>query len=70
MTTLENIKASPVYKQIIADSFGGVMYNVANRGKYDSAEIVALWSGLTPGERGAAGGIMKGAFNFLEENEV
>ncbi len=67
MTTIETIKASPVYQQILKDSYGGIMYNVANRGKYESAAIEALWYGMTESERESAGGIMTGAFNFLKE---
>ena len=70
MTTIETIQQHPVYKQILADSFGGIMYDVANRGKYDTAEIVELWERLTPAERESAGGIMKGAFNFIETEET
>ncbi len=67
---METIKASPVYKQILADSYGGIMYDVANRGKYDTAAIEALWYSLTPAERESAGGIMAGVFNFLAEVEI
>ena len=70
MTTIQQINQHPTYKQILADSFGGIMYNVANRGKYDTAEIVELWEQLTPAERDSVGGIMKGAFNFIKEMEV
>lgn len=67
MNTLDQITHHEVYKQILSDSFGGVMYNVANRNKYDTKEITQLWNSLTPAEKEAAGGIMKGAFNFLKE---
>ena len=70
MTTIQQIEQSPVYKQILADSFGGIMYDVANRGKYDTAEIVKLWQSLSEAERESVGGIMKGAFNFIKEMEV
>ena len=71
MTTIEEtIQQHPVYKQIMADSFGGIMYDVANRGKYDTAEIVELWERLTPAERESVGGIMEGAFNFIKEMEA
>jgi hypothetical protein len=69
MSNIETIKTHPVYQQILKDSFGGIMYNVANRGKYDSAEILRLWTEATPGERSAADGIMAGAFGFLAEKE-
>lgn len=69
MSTIETITNNEVYKQILKDSFGGVMYNVANRDKYDTTEIVKLWTSLTPGEKDSTGGIMKGAFNFIEAKE-
>lgn len=64
---LNEIQDNPTYKQIMADSFGGIMYNVANRGKYDTAELMQKWDALEPVTREMAGGIMKGAFNFLQE---
>ena len=70
MTTIQQIEQHPTYKQILADSFGGIMYNVANRGKYDTTEIVKLWEQLTPAEQDSVGGIMKGAFNFIKEMEA
>ena len=70
MTKTQQIEQHPVYKQILADSFGGIIYDVANRGKYDPSEIVELWDQLTPAERDSVGGIMKGAFNFIKEMEA
>lgn len=63
---VDQIKNHPVYKQVLADSFGGVMYNVAN--KYESGEVLSLWDSLTEAEQGSVGGIMKGAINFLKES--
>ena len=70
MTTIQQIEQSPVYKQILADSFGGIMHDVANRGKYDTTEIVGLWQSLSEAERDSVGGIMKGVFNFIKEMEA
>ena len=64
---MKEITEHPVYEQILSDSFGGVMYDVANRGKYDTAEIVQLWNNLSPARQEAADGIMKGVFNFILE---
>lgn len=61
MTTIEQIKNHPVYKQILSDSFGGVMYDVAN--KYDTTELLELWRNLDSLE--SVNGIMKGVFAFL-----
>lgn len=70
MNTIEQIKENETYKQIMADSFNGIMYNVANRGKYDATEIMQLWNDMTPGEQSSVGGIMTGAINFLKAYEV
>lgn len=67
-TKLEQIKNDETYKQVLKDSFGGVLYNVANRGKYDATGLLALWDSLSPAERESVGGIMTGAINFLEGN--
>jgi hypothetical protein len=66
METIKIIKASPVYKQVMADSFCGIMYNVDNRDKYQADAILALWASMTYAERESADGIMKGAIDFLE----
>lgn len=65
---MDRITNHPVYQQVLKDSFGGIMYNVANYGKYDATEILDIWDGLTDGERSGAGGIVKGAINFLKGN--
>ncbi len=65
MTTLEKIQQLQSYKQILSDSFGGVLYDVDNRGKYDTREILRLWESLKPYEKERAGGIMRGAINFI-----
>ena len=72
MESIKAIKENPVYKQILADSFGGIMYDVANRNKYDEGKetLLKLWEQATPAEREASGGIMKGAINFIKEMEA
>lgn len=64
---MNEITNNPTYKQILKDSFGGVMYNVANRHKYDTAELLKTWEALSPSEREASGGIAKGLFHFITE---
>lgn len=70
MTKIQQIKATLLYKQILADSFGGIMYNVANRNKYDAGKdtLLDMWHNMTPAERENADGIMTGAMNFLIGN--
>ena len=65
---IKQIKENEVYKQIIKDSHGGVMYNVANADKYDAREILALWELIK--HKDAMGGIIRGAMNFLIENQT
>jgi len=62
------IKENEVYKQIIKDSHGGVMYNVADADKYDAREILALWDMVK--HKDAMSGIIKGAMSFLHENQT
>ena len=62
-----SIENNPTLKAILADSFGGIMYNVANRGKYDTAELLAEWEKLSASEREAMGGIINGAMRFITE---
>lgn len=64
--TIENIKNNTVYQEILKDSFGGIMYNVSNQNKYDASEIINLWDNLTESQKASAGGIMKGAINFVK----
>ena len=65
METLQKIAQLKSYKQILSDSFGGVLYDVDNSGKYDTGELLRLWESLKPYEKEQAGGIMQGAINFI-----
>ena len=64
MQTIEN---HSVMQEILKDSFGGVMYNVANRNKYDTTELLALWHSLSDSEQSSANGCIKGAIAFIQE---
>jgi hypothetical protein len=63
---MDEITNNEVYKQVVKDAFGGVMYNVANRDKYDATELLAKWDNLTEVQKSSANGITKGAINFLK----
>lgn len=65
MNTIDKIINNATYKQIIKDSFGGIMYDIANRDKYDTTELLTLWNSLTPYEKESVNGIMDGAMNFI-----
>ena len=54
MEILKKIQENPFYQQILSDSFGGIMYNVANRDKYDTIEILRLWNLLSENEKESA----------------
>jgi len=62
MKTIEN---NSVLKEILADSFGGIMYNEANKDKYDTEELLKEWEQLNASERESLGGIVNGAMNFI-----
>lgn len=66
MTTLQEVTENEVYKQVLADSFGGIMYDVDNQGKYNASEVLALWDALSPADKEVADGITKGAIDFLQ----
>lgn len=68
MESIEYIKNDATYKQVLADSFGGVMYNVANQDKYDAQHLIDTWDCMTKSQQNVAGGIMKGAIEFLKGN--
>lgn len=61
-----HIENDATYKQIIADSMGGIMYNVANQDKYDAQHLIDTWNKMGESEQSVAGGIMKGAIEFLQ----
>jgi len=66
MNTIQTVKNHPVMIQVLKDAYGGVMYNVANRNKYDTAELLAIWDGLDACEQEGADGLVRGAINFLK----
>ena len=61
---MEKINAHPVYKQILSDSLGGLLYNVDNQGTYDTSELLPMMEEVEPHNMN---GIMKGAYNFITE---
>lgn len=69
----ERIETKEFYQQVLKESYGGVMYNLANLEKYkvekprEMQELVLLWQRMTEGEKERCGGIMKGALLFLLE---
>jgi len=64
---MRKISEHPTMKEILADSFGGVIYNVANRNKYDTADLLEQWNKLTPAEQESENGIINVAINFITE---
>ena len=67
MNKLEKIQQNPVLKEILKDSFGGVMYSLSNKNKYDTKELLKEWEELTESERECTGGLIKGAIAFITE---
>jgi len=62
---LTAITENETYKQILKDSFGGIMYRAGTQKKYNSKELLNLWEKLSPIYKESCGGIMKGLFDFL-----
>jgi len=68
---MKTIAENNFYKKVLSESFGGVMYNVANLAKYKTEntnelnELLALWDSLSESQQSAIGGIAKGAMSFL-----
>lgn len=67
-TSIKDIENNETYKLVLRESFGGIMYNVANRDKYDTTELLNSWDSLDQREKNSANGIMIGAINFLQGN--
>tara|TARA_R110000851_G_scaffold327919_1_gene497995 strand:+ start:892 stop:1110 length:219 start_codon:yes stop_codon:yes gene_type:complete len=65
LTLVQEILENKVYKQILSDSFGGIMYNVDNKNKYDTTELKKIYDKLTPQQLSGFDGIMKGALYFV-----
>tara|TARA_R110000822_G_scaffold127454_1_gene262939 strand:- start:5737 stop:5952 length:216 start_codon:yes stop_codon:yes gene_type:complete len=63
---LQPITENETYKQILKDSFGGIMYPEGTQKNYDTKELLKLWDELEPVYREASGGITNGVFNFLK----
>ena len=59
METIQQIQNDPTYQEVLSDSFGGIMYNVANEGKYETEHLEVLYKLLDESERESLDGIMK-----------
>tara|TARA_R110000851_G_scaffold332934_2_gene510500 strand:- start:1315 stop:1518 length:204 start_codon:yes stop_codon:yes gene_type:complete len=64
--TQQFIENHATYKKVLSDSFGGVMYDLANQGTYDADEIITAWDNMTEAQKDSADGIMTGAMSFLK----
>jgi len=49
----EKIESNETYQQVLKDSFGGVLYNVANENKYNTAELQEIVSTYSKAELSA-----------------
>ena len=55
----------PTFKKVLKESWGGRIYNLANKGKYESDEILKIWTSLTDSEKDSFDGIESGAIRFI-----
>ncbi len=65
---IASIESDEAYKQIMTDSFGGIMYDVANKDKYNVEDLKKIYDSVEPYELQSMGGIMKGALHFVFES--
>jgi len=61
---MADFTSNPIYQQVLKDSFGGIMYDVSNKGKYDAADLIADMEAYGVNR---LDGIAKGAYDFLKE---
>ena len=66
-SNLETILEDEVYKKILEDSSGGIIYDVSN--KYDADHLLELWDNMNPTEKESAGGTVRGAMEFLQDQK-
>ena len=64
---IEHLKNHRVLKEILNDSMGGILYDVANKNKYDTKNLLSIWDSLDASEKSCVGGIIEGAINFISE---
>jgi hypothetical protein len=62
---LNAILEHPTYKQILKDSFGGIMYDLSKKNSYNTDKLLKLWEDLPNAWKEGSGGITQGVFNFL-----
>jgi FixJ family two-component response regulator len=62
---VERLKNNKVLKEIIKDSFGGVMYVQKDKSKYDTKELISIYNLLTSDEKDLLDGVTTGAINYI-----
>ena len=68
MTKIETIENNETYKKVLSDSCGGIMYDLSNQGTYNQSDVdllIETWESMAPNEKSLAGGIVRGAIEFL-----
>lgn len=68
--TLKDLTDNETYQKILKDSMGGIMFNVADKGKYDVSELLAIWNAIPLREQEAAGGTVNGVMEFVLDGYV
>ena len=64
ITEIEN---NETYKEILKDSYGGVMYGLNTKDKYDTSELIKLFDEFINKFGMSFDGIMKGVYHFIME---
>jgi len=70
LSSFESIKQAILddenYKSIIKESYGWIMYDLANKNKYNTKKILWLWDILTEWEKDACDWIINWLFDFIQ----
>jgi len=66
---IEELKDNETLKEILKDSFGGIMYNAKNRNKYDTKKLLETWDLIDEVDKEGIGGIINGAIEFITEED-
>ncbi len=64
----KTLKEKLIEHPVLKDSFGGVMYDLANQDKYDTKELLEIWGEMTAGEKDSCDGTVRGAMDFILGN--
>ena len=68
---IEKIENNKTYNEILKDSYGGIMYGLNTKDKYETTELMKLFNEFI-NKYGILylNGIMKGVYDFIKEDQI